>query len=86
MRINKCPICGHAPIITMASLDKGNGRGYPNHFEYHIKCSNKECPLARILPMFSAEDIYNSKEEAYEYLCNAWNDESVKINELILHK
>lgn len=86
MKLNNCPICGHTPIITNKSLDRGNGHGYHGHFEYHINCSNTECPLTREIPVFCIDDIYRSKEDAYEYLCETWNAETVKINELILHR
>lgn len=84
MKMNSCAICGHSPIITLSSLDRGNGRGYPGNFNYHIRCSNNNCPLSRLdIPLFATDDIYRSKEEAYEYLCESWNKESVKINKLI---
>lgn len=28
MKLNNCSICGHTPIITATSLDRGNDRGY----------------------------------------------------------
>ena len=58
MKLNNCPICGHTPIIDRESLDRGNGHGYPGHYEYKISCSNKgNCPLSRDIPMFSYTDI-----------------------------
>lgn len=78
-----CPICGYTPIIASISLDKGNGHGYPGHFEYHIHCSNADCPLVRKVPMFTANDIYCGKEEAYLQLYEKWNVEAAKIEKLI---
>ena len=86
MKLTNCPICGHSPVITCTSLDRGNGRGYPGNFEYRIRCSNAQCPLARNVPVFCTDDIYRSREEAYAYLCEVWNEEAVKINELILSR
>ena len=86
MKFNDCPICGHSPIIVSTSLDRGNGHGYPGHFEYHVKCSNYQCPLVREVPMFCTDDLYSSKEEVYSRLCEIWNRETVKINKLILHR
>lgn len=86
MKLANCPICGHTPIIKCKSLDYGNGRGYPGNFEYRIKCSNAQCPLVRDVPVFRIDDIDHSREEAYEYLCEVWNEEAEKINELILNR
>ena len=86
MRLSKCPICGHTPIIDKESLDRGNGHGYPGHYKYDIKCSNKECPLSREVPMFSCDDIYRRCDEVNEYLCEIWNMEAYKINLLIMRR
>ena len=79
-------MCGHSPIITNKSLDKGNGHGFPGNYDYHIRCSNAECPLSKDITIFCVDDINRSKEEAYEYLGQVWNEETVRINELILHR
>ena len=86
MKLVSCPVCGHTPIVTSRSLDRGNGHGYPGNYTYQIQCSNNNCPLSREVPMFSTDDIYRTKEEAYNYLYEKWNEESTKINELILHR
>ena len=86
MRLNSCPICGHTPVIASESLDRGNGHGYPGYFEYHIHCSNNECPLVRKVPMFTANDIYLSSEKVYSLLYKKWNEETVKIENLIANK
>lgn len=86
MKLEMCAICGHTPVVLSDSLDRGNGHGYPGHYNYHIRCSNDECPLSRTVPMFETDDIYRSKEEAYKYLGNKWNVEMRKIRDLILHR
>lgn len=86
MKLTDCPICGHTPVITCTSLDRGNGRGYHGKFEYRIRCSNSQCPLTRDVPVFCIDDIDRSKEKAYEYLYNVWNEEAIKVNDLILNR
>lgn len=87
MKLSPCPICGHTPIITEESLGRGNGHGYPGYFDYHIKCSNSgNCPLSIEVPMFTMDDIYRKKEEAIQYLHDAWNREAARIDEMIAHR
>ena len=86
MKLNNCPICGHMPIIFTESLDRGNGHGYPGHSTYYVECSNEQCPLSREDPRFEYNDIYCDKDEVYEDLIAAWNENVVKVNELILNK
>ena len=78
MKINSCPICGHTPIIDVTKFDLEK-----------IHCSNIRCPLTREVPIFTIDvsfQVDHSKEEIYEYLSDIWNEETVKINELILHR
>lgn len=78
MKINSCPICGHTPIIDGAKSDLKK-----------IHCSNIRCPLTREVPIFTIDisfQVNHSEEEIYEYLSDTWNEETIKINELILHR
>ena len=83
MKSKNCAICGHMPIIDFKSLEKENNRGYSGKYIYYIKCSNKECPLSREVPMFSENDIHRSKEDVYTYLYKTWDEENIKIAKLI---
>ena len=78
MKIYSCPVCGHSPIITTTEVG-----GYSS---YVIKCSNLQCPMSREVSMFQATDMHESIEDAYSRLSEIWNDETIKINELILHR
>lgn len=78
MRLNNCPICGHTPMIQAI-----------NPIKLFIHCSNKQCPLTREVPIFTTDTCTKTGrnfEEVCEYLCDIWNDETAKINELILHR
>lgn len=78
MILNSCPICGHTPIIDVAKSELKQ-----------IHCSNSRCLLSRAIPIFSVDisfQLEHSTEGVYEYLSKVWNEETVKINELILHR
>lgn len=85
MKLYSCPICGHSPIIETLDFEF-DSNCIPKH-KFTIHCSNREgCPLSREIPMFQVTDISRPREDVYTYLCDTWNEECVKINELILHR
>lgn len=86
MKLSPCPICGHTPVITQESLDKGHGHGYPGNYDYYIQCSNNGCPLTRKVPFFCMDDIYRTKDQVYEFLHDKWNTDAKRINELIARR
>lgn len=81
VEIEFCPICGSKPVLEKHSLDYGNGHGYPEHYNYEIKCISCGIPTPQ-----SADTVYrNSDLEAIESALKKWNNQSkFIINEYLL--